>query len=222
MGHITTNLSRLAILASLSTGCGVFSQRAMVSPDEFTKGRATTALSQAEHTMLQAVFGSTLKREPIQIVWRAAVSKGSTRTIKNVIYVPKKHDFRDPKHRVSAHFRSLVAHEATHVWQYQNVGMLYMADSLFHQAEGYVMHGDRRRAYRYRLDLARPFKRYNSEQQAEIIEDYVALKWWGSPPDNCENCASHGKENTLKLFEMLIKRDINKDFMGLPPRPTEP
>jgi hypothetical protein len=105
------------------------------------------------------------------------------------------------------------------VWQFRNFGMLYIADSLYHQAKGYVEHKDRTRAYRYKLDPQRRLRSYNSEQ-GEIVEDYVALKVYSRAADNCENCQALGKEGALAVFEAIIRRDINKQFTLLEFKPS--
>lgn len=59
--------------------------------------------------------------------------------------------------------RAHLAHELTHVWQYQalrRTGLELLAS----------------RIYRYRLDPRRVFLSYGYEQQAAIVEDYVRLK----------------------------------------------
>ena len=58
--------------------------------------------------------------------------------------------------------RAHLAHELTHVWQYQALKRSGI-ELLFS------------RVYRYRLDPLREFLSYGYEQQAAIVEDYVRL-----------------------------------------------
>lgn len=64
--------------------------------------------------------------------------------------------------------RAHLAHELTHVWQYQALRRtgLELLSSRF---------------YRYRLDPARVFLSYGYEQQAAIVEDYVRLTGGDAP-----------------------------------------
>ncbi len=63
--------------------------------------------------------------------------------------------------------RAHLAHELTHVWQYQAL-----------RRTGVELLASRR--YRYRLDPARVFLSYGYEQQAAIVEDYVRLTGGGA------------------------------------------
>jgi hypothetical protein len=67
-----------------------------------------------------------------------------------------------PTEAASLAERAHLAHELTHVWQYQALKRSGI-ELLFS------------RVYRYRLDPAREFLSYGHEQQAAIVEDYVRL-----------------------------------------------
>ena len=118
-------------------------------------------------------------------------------------------------YRRDAAFLTLLAHEATHAWQFQNVGHAYVADSLFSQGVGVVAHDDRNKAYEYALDSEKRFQTYNSEQQAQIIGEYVGLAGLGIAPRRCRNFGQLGKEAFIADVEQMIRRDINSAFKRL-------
>jgi hypothetical protein len=65
----------------------------------------------------------------------------------------------------------------------------------------------------------KPFNRYNSEQQAKIIEEYVrlyvGLKVHGELLRVCDNCESMTRSEYFTFVEALIRRDVNPGFQGL-------
>ena len=69
-------------------------------------------------------------------------------------------------------FGHTFVHELTHVWQgYQGVlGWAYMAQSLLSQGYAVLAHGDRNKAYLY--EPGAPWRSYNVEQQAYLVEDW--------------------------------------------------
>jgi hypothetical protein len=69
-------------------------------------------------------------------------------------------------------YRSLLVHELTHVWQGHNsvFALSYVINSAFHQCRGSARGGGRGAAYDYSPGL--PWRAYNAEQQAEIVEDW--------------------------------------------------
>jgi hypothetical protein len=70
-------------------------------------------------------------------------------------------------------------------------------------------------AYHYELVPGKRFNRYNSEQQAKIIEEYVGLKVYDELLRVCDNCASFTRSEYFAFVETMIRRDINPDFRGL-------
>ena len=57
----------------------------------------------------------------------------------------------------------LLAHELTHVWQYQTTGARYLSDATLH------------RSYRVRLVPGQSIDRYHPEQQAMIVQNYYLV-----------------------------------------------
>jgi hypothetical protein len=65
----------------------------------------------------------------------------------------------------------LLAHEATHVWQWQN-----RKRTGYHPLRAAAEHGGRRDPYLFDLDEAPDFLSYGYEQQGAIIEEYVCCR----------------------------------------------
>lgn len=66
-------------------------------------------------------------------------------------------------------------HELTHVWQYQQVGAIYMAQALHAQATGGYKYGGAP-GLRSAKTAGQGLLTFNREQQAQIVEDYYLLK----------------------------------------------
>ena len=71
--------------------------------------------------------------------------------------------------------RAAFVHELTHVWQgyHSGLGWEYMVRSMIAQGHAILVKGDRRRAYDYYPGA--PWRSYNVEQQAVIVQD-----WYGN------------------------------------------
>ncbi len=87
---------------------------------------------------------------------------------------------------------SLLAHEITHVWQYQNCIRSYwwMKAGLEHLQFG-------KHTYEYELDESKRLDEYRFEQQAQIVQDYVIARETGA--------------RLLPVFETIIYRSISRD-----------
>ena len=59
-------------------------------------------------------------------------------------------------------------HELVHVWQSEHSG--YAAAYIFDSVAARMIHGQD--AYKYPQNVAKPWKGYNAEQQAQIVEDW--------------------------------------------------
>ena len=68
--------------------------------------------------------------------------------------------------------RDTFIHELTHVWQgfHSSLGWEYMVNSMVAQGHAILTQGDRNKAYDY--EPGRPWKEYNVEQQALIVQDW--------------------------------------------------
>lgn len=70
--------------------------------------------------------------------------------------------------------RNTFIHELTHVWQgcYRRFAWEFMVDSMLSQGRALVTTGRRSGAYEY--TPGRPWRSYNVEQQAHIVQDWFA------------------------------------------------
>ena len=70
--------------------------------------------------------------------------------------------------------RDTFIHELTHVWQgfHSSLGWEYMVNSMIAQGHAILTEGDRDRAYDYKA--GKPWKKYNVEQQALIVQQWFA------------------------------------------------
>ncbi|MBV8858694.1 MAG: hypothetical protein JOZ02_17305 [Acidobacteria bacterium] len=71
-----------------------------------------------------------------------------------------------------AGIRDTFIHELTHVWQgfHSSLGWEYMVNSMIAQGHAVLTQGDRNKAYDYKP--GQPWKEYNVEQQALIVQDW--------------------------------------------------
>ena len=83
-------------------------------------------------------------------------------------------------------------HELAHQWQYQRMGWLYLARSVWVQVR------EGQNGYRYEIEAGRPLSGYNLEQQGDIARDYYcALKTgW-----NCVRTASRDPAEWESLIQ---------------------
>ena len=168
-----------------------------------------------EAALLKAIFGPSLDTSKMKLVYGSPVATGAPKTLENTIHFDPKHNITDPVYRRSARHLMLLAHETTHVWQFQNKGLAYIPDSLFNQAVGAVVHDDRNQAYAYDMNADKKLTSYNSEQQAQLIEGYVGIVGFGVAPPRCNNFEAMGPIAFVKAAETMLKRDLHPDFETL-------
>lgn len=91
-------------------------------------------------------------------------------------------------------------HELVHVWQYQNIGLIYIPRALRaqHSPEGYNYGGLKR--LKHFKEAGKNIFSFNLEQQAEIIADYYNLKN-GYPPHYGEATFSD-----LSVYEHFVNQ----------------
>jgi len=121
---------------------------------------------------LKALFGSSVDYEKIRLKRGLLLTvRGSAVTIDNTVSFSKDSYSLDFSLVESIGLLSLLAHEVTHVWQYQNRvrGYWWMKAALEH-----IRH--RSQVYHYRLDRRKSLDEYRFEQQAQIVQDYVFAK----------------------------------------------
>jgi hypothetical protein len=127
-------------------------------------------LSELELRVLSGVFGGALDLQVIEVRdgLRGLINVSRRAfVIENTIHLPMP---------VGAAPMSLLVHEATHVWQFQNGGHAYIADSLIAQTvgDGYQLEKG--------LLQGKRWDQLNCEQQATLIEEaWVQRCFEGKP-----------------------------------------
>jgi hypothetical protein len=131
-------------------------------------------LSPAEIVLARSVFGGSLNAGRVRVVQEEHPASVAARLIGRPhqfvvrgdrIFAPPGKEARSNDYCAqSVEWSAVLAHELTHVWQYQH-GLL--------SALRYVLSGDWR--YAYTLEPKRHFIDYGYEQQASMVEDYVLL-----------------------------------------------
>ncbi|WP_300068093.1 hypothetical protein [uncultured Ruegeria sp.] len=96
----------------------------------------------------------------------------------------------------------LLAHELTHVWQWQN-----RKTTGYHPLRAAAEHGGRKDPYLFDLDTSPDFLSYGYEQQGAIVEEYV-----------CCRALDPQAERTQRLHNMLGK---HFDLSALPQKGRE-
>ncbi len=94
--------------------------------------------------------------------------------------------------------QSTLIHELVHVWQYQQIGAVYMPRALRAQYTrwGYNYGGVAKlRAY---LAKGQDFLAFNLEQQADIVEDYFRIRQGLSPK------WGRGQQSDLDVYEKIL------------------
>lgn len=172
------------------------------------------SLDERERWLLGQLFGASLDVERVTLVHGAVLSEGAPRTVENEIHIPRDKPLADPAFRRSMKHVVLLAHEATHVWQFQTRGLIYAADALGNQGHAYATTGDRSQAYRYALDETTSFAALNAEQQGRLVEDYVRFVLYGQPPRGLTNADVLGLENFRARVEAELKAHVNPAFVS--------
>lgn len=147
------------------------------------------ALLAEERALLEEFFGGGLDVDLLCLYEGGIYSLGSTRVFKNGIYFQRSLGF--PRLRETPFGRSLLIHEAVHVWQYQKVGIRYACGSIWEQLTSTLATGSRRGAYRYRLSPERPLSSYGYEQQAQLLQDYYLRRWHGEERESFRHCEDY-------------------------------
>ena len=129
-----------------------------MSPGEFRN------LTAGEMDLAESVFGPALDASRVRIfampVWNRAFVTGG-----RLVVWPTTSALKDFS-TASLHWRSVLVHEMTHVWQAQSGVNLILAK---------IAAGDGNRAYAYDLSAPCGFEGLNIEQQAMIVQDaYLA------------------------------------------------
>ena len=94
---------------------------------------------------------------------------------------------------------AILVHELTHVWQYQQIGAVYIPEALHAQGtpQGYNYRGVS--GLQKAKDEGRGLSTFNLEQQAHIVEDYYRIK------HHDPNKLAPGTSDDLPLYGYFVK-----------------
>ena len=124
--------------------------------------------------ILRPIFGKSVDYSQIQIYSCCAAPDASATTIKSTIRFDPGY-YSDDFSKSDPVRASVLAHETTHVWQFQNSDKTGYA--LWKVASesviGVLFHFNRSWAYQYSTDSNRSFLSYRFEQQGQMVEDYT-------------------------------------------------
>jgi hypothetical protein len=154
-----------------------------------------------ERGFLAAFFGPGLDLARLRLREGGPAAWGSTRAVGQTIFFDGRARFAAQRHTPRG--RSLLVHEAVHVWQYQHIGWRYAVGSVAEQFRAWLRLGSRRGAYLYCLSPERPFQTYGYEQQAQMIQDYFNLMHPGDDTglrSHCRDLASLGLPRAAGLL----------------------
>ncbi len=132
-------------------------------------------LNDNEISLLKSVFGDSIDYSKVKVYSGGIWSYKSTRTVGNNIYFEPQYEFE--KNRNLTYIKSILIHEFTHIWQYQNFGWKYAFGSMFDQLVSFLFSGERIGAYQYELKENKKLTDYGFEQQAQIIQDYWLIEY---------------------------------------------
>lgn len=147
---LTTDLAPLALIYSILMDMMKSKSRPM-SHDEIAVGKAVFGQAISWH-LISMDSGSI----PAQKQWAKAYVQFYTINFNQSL----------PDH--------IIIHELVHVWQYEQMGSVYISEAIWAQrwGEGYNYGG----AEKLRLLASNGLYSFNLEQQADIIEDYFRWK----------------------------------------------
>ncbi|HEY8748414.1 MAG TPA: hypothetical protein VIM11_10590 [Tepidisphaeraceae bacterium] len=135
-------------------------------------------LTDDEKKLLREVYGDSVDLDSIRIKDGGALNNAmAPHTVGNTIYLPHNNSGKplyDDKGNLTE-YGKLIVHETGHVWQSQNAGGDYIAQSLYNQAKASIEGSSRNGAYDYASAIAagKSFDELNPEQQAEYIEQVL-------------------------------------------------
>lgn len=121
----------------------------------------TRTLTDVEREIIQSIFLDNIDLEKIRIK-----DGGPLTLIYPALTIGNTISFSKKSHNLEAEKESaLLLHEITHVWQFQHFGWSYLPQALFEeitQKDAYVVH----------FDEQKTFRKYDIEEQAEIVAEY--------------------------------------------------
>ncbi|MEZ0262864.1 MAG: hypothetical protein ACAH80_17800 [Alphaproteobacteria bacterium] len=192
---------RIKLLFGLAAAGGVLAASGGCVGPAGLKGRPLTP---GETKLAQEVFGNsidykkvTIYNGPPKIAGLIELNKDGLGAISpgGNIYLVGKDCQKPDLSQGSQSDRRLFIHEMTHVWQHQQGRFVNCEAVALFVKSGFEYN----KAYAYDLDATQKFRMLNLEQQADVVEDYFALKSLpakDAPPDRAEKIAK---------FERLLK-----------------
>jgi hypothetical protein len=153
-------------------------------------------LTDDEKNLLREVYGNSVDLDAIRISEGGPLNNAmAPHTVGNTIYLPK-NSTGQPLFDASGGLTAageLLVHETGHVWQSQNAGGDYIAQSLWNQGVAEAQGKSRNEAYDFRSAIAdgKSFDQLNPEEQAEYIEEVLG-PILAQPGDADANLAASG------------------------------
>ena len=196
-----------------------------------------------EHAIIQlgklsAPFGRRLLREEKQLLdefYRGSIDTDRIRVVETPVAnapttLGNQIRVEPGKSLTTAAGKTILIHEAMHVWQYQTQGTRYISCSIVHQVAAQIETGTRNGAYYgYTLDARRSISDYPAEQQAQIVEDYYSLTYRFAGPRAHLPRWVQQRRGDMAHYERLMRQvraavprtqeQIYSDSLMQPPRP---
>jgi hypothetical protein len=156
----------------------------------------TRKLNDDEKNLLREVYGNSVDVDAIRISEGGPLNNAmAPHTVGNTIYMPKGSTGQplfNPDGSVSDAGKLLI-HETGHVWQSQNAGGDYIAQSMWNQGVAEAQGKSRNEAYDYQSAIrdGKSFDQLNPEEQAQYIEEVLG-PILAQPGDADANLAASG------------------------------
>ena len=132
-------------------------------------GPKTRRLNSSEQRIARQVFGRSLNLGQVRITNTLGAQSRPWTTNSPPVYTVNVGPVAY-KNLATSTWSDLLIHELTHVWQGQH-GVPFMANSAVHQTISAIQNGgDTGQAYDY--SPGKQWRKYNSEQQASLVEDW--------------------------------------------------
>lgn len=158
---------------------------------DFTK-KETRPLNAFELIMAKEIFGDTINYERVRIDETAEIACKSS-TLKYVSF-----------YTINSWGRmsdDIFIHEMVHIWQYENVGAVYIPKALrVHLTEGMGYNYGGLSALEKSMKKGGKLLDFNYEQQGDIVADYFRIKC-GYPP-----IWGKGTKTDLKIYEYFVEQ----------------
>jgi len=128
-----------------------------------------------EQAYLETIYGDSLDYDEIRIQMGGGIESMlglDPHAIGNDIFIPEDYFNSDGSLTTEGPDSGLdlLAHEAGHVWQFQNDGASYIGDAAISYAQSQIEHGDRNGAYDFTtaIEEMKPWHTMTPDEQAEI------------------------------------------------------